>query len=113
MGQVRPPYILSPFTLAELDYLLATRVGSKAEHALLDEVSRGVYRLEPFAASDVRRALSVMEKFGDLDIGLADASVVVLAERYRIRDVLTVDERHFRPLRNSDGVPFRLIPADL
>ena len=29
------PWLLSPFVLAELDYLLATRVGQHAERALL------------------------------------------------------------------------------
>jgi predicted nucleic acid-binding protein len=102
-----------PFILAELDYLIGTRVGTAAEMALLEEVARGAYRLETFTASDVQRARMVLEKFQDLNVGLADASIVVLAERYRIRDVLTLDERHFRPLRTLDGHPFRLIPADV
>jgi predicted nucleic acid-binding protein len=42
---------------------------------------------------------------------LADASIVVLAERHRVRDVLTLDERHFRVL-TTGGKPFRLLPAD-
>ncbi|HEY3571261.1 MAG TPA: VapC toxin family PIN domain ribonuclease [Thermoanaerobaculia bacterium] len=113
MKSVAGPYILSPFILAELDYLIATRVGTAAELALLDEVARGAYRLEPFAPSDVQRARLVLEKFRDLDVGLADASIVVLAERYRVRDVLTLDTRHFRSLRTLDGQPFRLIPADV
>lgn len=112
MSQVRAPYILSPFILTEIDYLLSTRVGFSAECAFLEEVGRGAYRLESFAASDVQRALAVLERFGDLDVGLADASIVVLAERYGARDVLTLDERHFRPLRTFSGLPFRLIPAD-
>jgi uncharacterized protein len=41
--------------LAEIDYLLATRVGVKAEIALLEEVARGAYRLERFDATDVNR----------------------------------------------------------
>jgi len=113
MKAVSPPYFLSPFILAELDYLLATKVGFTAECAFLDEVSRGVYRLESFAASDIRRALTILEQFRDLDIGIADASIVVLAERYRVADVLTLDERHFRPLRHSGKQPFRLVPADV
>lgn len=49
------PRLLSPFVLAELDYLVATRVGIDAELGLLDEVARGAYRLEPFSASDMRQ----------------------------------------------------------
>ena len=107
-----PPWVLSPFVLAELDDLLATKVGQPAERALLGEVGRGVYRLETFEAADIAFAERVIAKYASLAIGLADASIVVLAERYRERDVLTLDERHFRALRGPGGRPFRLLPAD-
>ncbi len=111
MSKVAGPFLLSPFVLAELDYLVATRVGRAAQRSLLLEVERGAYRLEPFAAGDIQRALQVIERFGDLDVGLADASIVVLAERHRCRCVLTLDERHFRVLR-SGGRTLRLLPSD-
>jgi len=107
-----PPWLLSPFVLAELDYLLATRVGLDAERRLLAEVGRGVYRLEPFTAGDVADAEQLIARYADLDIGLADASVLVLAERYQAREVLTLDERHFRALRGPGRRPFHLLPAD-
>lgn len=107
-----PPWILSPFVLAELDYLLATRVGLRAERALLGEVARGVYRLEPFEAADVAAAERIIGRYPGLEIGLADASIVVLATRYAVRDVLTLDERHFRSLRGPGGRAFRILPAD-
>lgn len=113
MAAVEPPYLLSPFVLAELDYLLSTRVGAGAQRALLDEVGRGVYRLEPFSSADVERALAILDRFADLDAGIADASIVVLSERHHIRDLLTLDERHFRVLAPSAGGPFRLLPADV
>lgn len=107
-----PPRLLSPFVLAELDYLLATQVGSRAQLALLDEVARGAYRLEPFGAIDVAAARDVAARYADLDVGLADASIVVLAARHDTRDVLTLDERHFRAMRALDRKRFRLLPAD-
>ncbi len=112
MESVEPPFLLSPFVLAELDYLLATRVGPEAELAFLDEVAAGVYRPTHFDSQDIGRARSIIEKYADLEIGLADASIVVLAERHEVLDVLTLDERHFRVLL-ADGKPFRLLPADL
>jgi predicted nucleic acid-binding protein len=107
-----PPRLLSPFILAELDYLIATRVGHKAQLALIDEITRGAYKLEPFLPEDLADATRVMEKYADLRIGLADASVVVLANRHRTLDLLCTDERHFRAIRGAGGRPFRLLPFD-
>lgn len=107
-----PPRLLSPFVLAELDYLIATRVGHTAQMALLDEVTRGAYQLELFSADDVSEARRIMERFADLRVGLTDASVVVLARRHRTLDLLCTDERHFRALRGVGGKPFRLLPYD-
>jgi uncharacterized protein len=107
-----PPWSLSPFVLAELDYLLSNRVGQSAARAFLAEVGRGVYRLESFDATDVEAAERVIGRYRDLEIGLADASLVVLANRHGVRDLLTLDERHFRALRGPAGRPFRLLPAD-
>jgi len=112
LRDARGPRILSPFVLAELDYLVATRIGSHAALSLLAEVARGAYRLETFEAGDVATAHEVIESHGDLDVGLADASIVVLSRRYEACDVLTLDERHFRTLRGSNGQPFRILPAD-
>ena len=107
-----PPWLLSPFVLAELDYLLGTRVGQAAERALLAEVGRGVYRLESFETSEIAAAEWVIGRYAALDVGLADASLVVLANRHGCRDLLTLDERHFRAIRGPSGRPFRILPAD-
>ena len=107
-----PPRVLSPLVIAELDYLIASRVGHEAQMALVDEVARGAYQLEPFSSEDVGHAKRIMERYADLRIGLADASVVVLANRHRTVELLCTDERHFRVLRGTGGKPFRLLPFD-
>jgi len=111
LRDANPPWILSPFVLAELDYLLATRVSTQVERQFLDEVGRGVYRLECLEPADVAAAETVIGRHPALGIGLADASIVVLAAKYGVRDILTLDERHFRVLRPG-GKPFRILPAD-
>jgi predicted nucleic acid-binding protein len=111
LAGARPPLLLSPFVLAELDYLIATRVGATARARLLEEVERGAYLLEPMSSADVARAHTIIKRYADLEISLADASIVVLAERHRARDVLTLDERHFRVL-SANRKPLRLLPAD-
>jgi predicted nucleic acid-binding protein len=107
-----PPRLVSPFVLAELDYLIGSRVGHQAQMALIDEVARGAYQLEVFSSEDVGHARRIMERYADLRIGLADASVVVLANRHRTLELLCTDERHFRALRGTGGRAFRLLPFD-
>jgi hypothetical protein len=75
MASRTPPRLVSPFVLAELDYLIASRVGHQAQMALIDEVARGAYQLESFSSEDVGHAKRIMERYDDLRIGLADASV--------------------------------------
>lgn len=55
----------------------------RAELALLGEISRGAYRLEPFDHNDVAAARDIVSRYDTLGIGLADASIVILAERSR------------------------------
>ncbi len=108
----QPPLLLSPFVLAELDYLLAKHVGSTAQEMLLAEVARGAYQLEVFTADDVARAGEVIQRLPGQNIGLADASIVVLAERHAVTAVLSLDERHFRALRIDRRKRFRILPFD-
>ena len=111
LAAATPPLLLSPFVLAELDYLLANRVGEAARLSLLGEVERGAYQLQPFTATNVHKAHAVIQRHADLGISLADASIVVLAGHHRIQDVLTLDERHFRVL-SANEKSFRLLPSD-
>ena len=105
------PAILSPFELGELDYLLVRDFGRRAELTVLDDIAAGAYELARFDASDVERAAQVVRRYHDQRIGFADASIVVLAERYETNRVLTLDLRHFRALRVK-GKKFVVLPAD-
>jgi hypothetical protein len=108
----RGPFLLSTFVLAELDYLLATKVSIDAELAFLRSVADGDYPIETFDESEVGRAAALIERYRDLDIGLADASIVLLAARAETSRILTLDERHFRALRPLRGGQFTLLPSD-
>lgn len=105
--------LVSPFVLAEVDYLVSSRLRRPdVALAVLRDVARGAYLLEPFGAEDLDRAAEVMERYADLGVGLTDAANVVLAERHGALDLLTLDERHFRVLRGPRDRPFRLLPTD-
>jgi predicted nucleic acid-binding protein len=112
IGEASPPLLLSPFVLAEMDYLLMRHIGRHAQLALLEEVARGAYQLEPFLAADVARAGELIAQYADLDVGLADASIVVLAERHTTMEVLTLDQRHFRAMRVARRKRFKVLPFD-
>ncbi len=106
------PLVLSPFVLAELDYLIQRKLGVDAELAMLGDVAGGAYQLAAIDAGDLAAARSIVGRYRDLGIGIADASVVALASRYLTNTILTLDERHFRAMRSTSGEPFRLLPAD-
>lgn len=110
----RGPLIISPFVVAELDYMLLRRYGKNDQFAFLDEVDRGAYRLEPFGEEDFSRARDLLINHDYLpDFGIADASNVVLAERYETSDILTTDQRDFRRIQLPSGQHFRILPYDL
>jgi uncharacterized protein len=102
--------VVSPYVLAELDYLIATRIGVEAELAALQELASGAYELAAFTADDVRAAGAVVDRYRDQAVGLADASIVVLAERHATRRVLTLDRRHFGVMRPLTGGRFSILP---
>ena len=106
------PRVLSPFVLAELAYLLTTSGLLEAELMVLEDVARGAYVLASFDAVDVGAASEVVERYRDQKIGLADASIVVLAGRYGTNRVLSLDERHFRTLLTPAGEHFTILPTD-
>jgi hypothetical protein len=104
--------ILSPFVLAELDCLVATRAGVRDELKILSDVAAGVYTLAEFGPADVAQAAELVERYQEMRIGLADASLVVLAAKYGTTRLLTLDERHFRAIRPLHADVFTLLPAD-
>jgi uncharacterized protein len=104
------PLIVSPYVVAELDYLVGRRLGVQTELEVLEELAGGAYHLAQLDAGDLRTSATIIDRYRDQQIGLADASIVVLAERYRTRSVLTLDHRHFDVVRPLAGGRFRLLP---
>jgi uncharacterized protein len=102
--------VISPYVVAELDYVVATRVGVDAELAVLRELSSGAWELAPFGVPELQLAASVIAKFHDQRIGVADASNVVLADRYGTRKIVTLDHRHFTVVRPISGGRFAVAP---
>jgi len=106
----RGDLVISPLVLAELDFLIASRNGVAAEVAAMRELTGGGWVIAPFGAEDLAEAMTVVERYATLGIGATDASLVVLASRYRTHTVATLDRRHFSAVQALDGKPFELVP---
>lgn len=113
-GYAHGPLVISPFVVAELDYMILRDYGREDQLAFLEEVNRGAYRLESFDEADFSRAWELISKYHYLaSFGIADASCVVLAERHGTTDILSTDQRDFRRVELPDGGYFRILPYDL
>ena len=97
---------------AEIDYLVARRLGEHSRQSFMADLAAGRYAVECLRPDDYRIVAELERIYVDLAPGLADLSIVVLAGRFRTRRIATFDERHFRALRPLDGGAFTLLPAD-
>jgi uncharacterized protein len=103
--------IPAPVT-AEIDYLLGRRFGRAARSAFLRDLSAGKLTVVCLERHDYRTAGDLDRRYADLDLGLSDCAVVVLAERFDTRRILSFDERHFRAVTPLQGGAFEILPAD-
>jgi predicted nucleic acid-binding protein len=104
------PLVVSPYVVAELDYLLLTRHGTRAEQLVLDELAGGAWDLADFGPNRLRAAASIVRNYRDVPIGVTDASLVVLAAEMRTDRIVTLDRPHFSALRLPGGGPIRILP---
>ncbi len=110
-GEQRP-LVTTPMVVAEVDHLVSSRGGAAAAAAWRADLAAGAYIVEWWPAA-LPAAVRVADRYATMNLGLTDASLVVLAERLAVVDVATLDERHFRAVRPLAGaLAFRLLPAD-
>ncbi len=103
------PIVVLDFALAELDYLVLTRLGPKAELGLLEQLTEGVFVREPVTEADLRRAAAIGRRYREHALGLTDTAQMAVAERLGC-PVLTLDRRHFELFRDKKGRPLTLLP---
>jgi len=108
----RGSLVTTELTAAEADYLILTRLGVDAELAFLRDLEEGTFIVDCLDRGELLKAREVVARYRDLRLGLADASLVVLAARYQTNRILTLDERAFRTVTPLQGGSFTLLPAD-
>jgi predicted nucleic acid-binding protein len=111
--------LVSPLVLTELDHLVHRDLGFPAARqvagALAARMAAGQYKLAELSVADLTAAGAVRAQYEGLQLDLADAVGVVLADRHKTNEIFTLDQRDYRairPLTRGFGA-FRILPADL
>ncbi|MBI4265966.1 MAG: PIN domain-containing protein [Acidobacteria bacterium] len=108
LEQTEHRLIIPTLVVAEVTYLIGTRLGPDVEAQFLKGLAR--MHVEAPTADDWPRIADLVEQYGDFPLGGADASIVALAERLDIETIVTLDDRHFRAVRPRHRKAFRLLP---
>jgi len=106
----RGALVTTELAVAEADYLILRRLGVDVEIAFLQDLAVGTFHVECLSRDELSKARALVERYRDLRLGLADASLAVLAERYATRRILTFDERAFRVVEPLQGGSFTILP---
>ena len=103
-------WVLPWAILPEVDYLLGTHVGRRAQNAFFRDVATGAFAIEHGHADDLPRAHALHMRYTSLRLGLVDATVIAIAERLKATAIATLDVRHFGAV-TIHGRP-KLFPRD-
>ncbi len=94
----------------EAMYLLGRAGGLQAQDALWGYLADGLLRLLAPEPHGFERMRALMRQYEDTPMDLADASLVVAAERLGLRRIFSLD-RHFRVYRIHGSEAFEVIPG--
>ena len=81
-----------------------------AEAAFFRSITVHPFRIESVTADDGHRISELLTTYADLNLGGTDASVVAIAERLDLREIATLDRRHFNVVLFKDAEHFDLAP---
>ena len=100
-------FITTWCVVTETCYLLQKRIGVDAQKSFINKIYRGkliVFDLKPIHCSRIEE---LMQKYRDLPMDLADASLVILAEELGQGRILSIDYRDFNTYRWKNTQPFQ------
>lgn len=104
--------VTTPLVVAEIDHLVSHGGGSAAAQAFYEDLASGAYVVEWWQEA-MFETVEAAREHQPLGLGLADASLLVLAARLETTGIATLDERHFRIVTPLTGqAAFVLLPAD-
>jgi predicted nucleic acid-binding protein len=92
--------------ITETCYLLARSVSQTAARTFLQSITRNAAEVFHIQNSHLERMIVLMQKYEDLPMDFADASLVLLAEELGHGRILTTDKRDFSVYRWREAQPF-------
>jgi predicted nucleic acid-binding protein len=111
LGRATEELVIPAPTLPELDYWFHKGMGPEALLVLLDEIRRGVFRIEDLSTDDYTRVFELLETYVDLRVGFVDAAVMAIVERLGEPKLATLDRRHFTIMRPRHVEALELLPG--
>jgi len=92
----------------EAAYLIRSRLGPRVEREFVESLAAGEMAVENLSIIDFNRCAQLLGEYDFL--GLVDASLVAVAERLKLRALVTTDRRDFRRVRPRHVPAFELLP---
>ena len=108
MRQHNQPFVTSMAVMTEIMYLARARLRWHVQDKLFVMVERGDILVEQTTLNDFARVATLMQKYRDLPMDFADATLVALAERLGSKRIFTIDS-DFLLYRWQDKHAFELI----
>ncbi len=102
------PIVTTEAVLTETLYLVGP--AWEPQRICLEFFLRGAFVLMPSSRKSLRRVAALIEKYRDVPMDFADATLVVLGEELGTNMVFTLDRRGFSAYRLFGRKPFRVIP---
>ena len=109
VGQLEKPLITTWICIAEAMYLAQNRGGWPMQKQLAKFLLTNLLVIYEIQSEDYSRLFQLMEKYQDRPMDLADATLVVTAEKIEENRILTLDS-DFLFYRIKDKNSFHIIP---
>ena len=109
LKETNRPMITTWPVVTESMHLLGSVAGWRAQEKLWSLIERGALVVAPPTLPQVARARALMDKYRDIPMDLADASLVALAEERGLRRVFTLDG-DFEVYRLNGRIAFEVVP---
>ncbi len=107
LARLSEPLVTTWPVMTETCHLLAARLGVDSELRFLRSARHGAFSVFALEEHHLARVEALVEKYRDLPMDLADASLVILAEELGSGRILSTDARDFRTYRWKRRKPFR------